>query len=109
MLKKWLLAFVFAGLSVASAKTYSVTLASPVTVGNKQLRPGDYKVKLNGSTAVFTNTETRKTLEANVKVEQANRKFNQTAVESTKTGGVDRLNAIELRGTSTKLEFNRSL
>jgi hypothetical protein len=106
MLKKSLLIFGLAGLSIASAKTYSITLLSPTTVGNTQLRPGDYKLALNGSKAVFTNNRSRKKVETDVKVEHATRKFEQTAVDTTHTAGVDHLQAIELSGTTTKLDFN---
>ena len=107
MLKKILIVLAFAGLSVASAKTYSVTVASPLSVNGNQLKAGDYHVKLNGSQAVFTNTETRKTLNASVKVEPSTSKFSQTEVESTKTGNGERLDSIQLRGTRMKLVFNR--
>jgi hypothetical protein len=106
MLKKSLLIFALAGLSIASAKTYSITLLSPTTVGTKQLRPGDYKLTLDGSKATFTNTYDRKSFQTDVKVEHASRKFSQTAVDTTNSGGSDHLQAIELQGTTTKLDFN---
>ena len=87
MLKKWLIVFAFARLSIASAKTYGITLLAPTKVGNAQLQPGDYRVKLDGSKAIFTDTVTRK-------------------VDTTAAGGSEHLNAIELQGTTTKLDFN---
>lgn len=106
MLKKWLLVFAFAGLAVASAKTYQITLYSPTMVGKTQLRPGDYKLKLDGSKAVLTSNSTRKSLETDVKVEHSSRKFEQTAVDTITTAGTYHLEAIELGGTMVKVQFN---
>jgi hypothetical protein len=106
MLKKWLIVFAFAGLAVASAKTYSFTLFSPTAVGKTQLKPGDYKLKLDGSKAILTNNMTRKMVETDVKVEQNRRKFEQTAVDTVHANGIDHLKAIELQGTKMKLAFN---
>jgi len=106
MLKKWLVVFAFAGLAVASAKTYSITLISPTMVGKTELRPGDYKLKLDGSKAILTNSSTRKSLETDVQVDHSGRKFEQTAVDTLTTAGTDHLEAIELGGTMVKLKFN---
>lgn len=106
MLKKWLIVFAFAGLSIASAKTYGITLLSPTKVGNTELKAGDYKVKLDGSKAILTNTQTRKSFETAVKVEHSSRKFDRTAVDTSSASGSERLQAIELQGTTMKLDFN---
>ncbi len=106
MLKKSLLVFALAGVSILSAKTYSITLASPTTVGQTQLKPGDYKLKLNGNTATFVNAYSRKTFQTDVKVEHVNKKYEQTAIDTTASAGADHLHAIELGGTTLKLDFN---
>ena len=93
----------------AGQKAYDVILSAPTTVGSVKLAPGQYTVKVNGANAVFTNSENSKTFTAPVKVvdNAAAKKFQYTAVDSTKQGETDRLNAIELAGSTTKLEFAR--
>ena len=90
---------------IASAKSYEVVLSSPAMAGNLELKPGQYKVKVEGSTAKFTDENTFKTYQAPVKIEQASQKFDQTAVNTTNQNGANHIQAIELGGSNTKLEF----
>jgi hypothetical protein len=99
-----ILAFSFLGLASA-AKTYHITLASATKVGSLELQAGDYAVRVNGSDAVFTNEDTAKKFTTPVKVENANQKFDQTAVVTTKDSGEDMVQDIQLAGTSTQLDF----
>ncbi len=107
MRMKWLYLFGILGLAVASAKTYDVSMSAPATVGTVQLAPGDYRLAVNGSKAVFTSIkDSHKTFETNVKVENADKKFPFTAIESRKVEGRNHVDNIELGGTKLKLEFN---
>ncbi len=106
MTKKWLLALAIFGASVAGAKSFDITMPFPTIVGNVQLAPGEYQLKVESSRAVFTDQKTNKSVEANVTLENSSRKYNYTAVETKRVGGKDRINTIELGGTTTKLEFN---
>ena len=92
-------------LSLASAKTYEITLSSPSKVGNMQLAAGSYKLTFDANKAVFTNLNTDKQVTADVKVDTVEKKFDVTAIDSTKSGEVEQINAIELGGSKTKLEF----
>jgi hypothetical protein len=92
-------------ISLASAKTYEITLSSPSKVGNMQLTAGAYKLTFDGNKAVFTNRDTDKQVTADVKVDTVEKKFEVTAIDSTKSGDVEQINAIELGGSKTKLEF----
>lgn len=94
-----------ASLTTAEAKTYDITLDAAAQAGSVQLPAGEYKVKLEGTNAVFTDMKTSKDYTAPVKVENMARKFNQTAVETTNQGGTPRIEAIDLGGSTTKLEF----
>jgi hypothetical protein len=100
-------ALTLGSLGIASAKSYDITLTAPAKAGNIELKPGDYKVKVEGSQAVFTDTGNSKTFTAPVKVGQAGKKFDATTVESSKVGDMDNIQAIELGGSSTKLEFGQ--
>jgi hypothetical protein len=91
--------------SVASAKSYDITLASPTMIGKTELKAGAYSVKVNGPNAIFTSEEDGKSFTETAKVETVSRKYDQTAIETTTKGDTDYLIAIELGGSKTKLEF----
>src|SRR3954447_4595040 len=88
----------------AGQKTFTIVLDKVTTAGAVKLAPGEYKVKIDGTNAVFTDSK-YKSVTAPVKVETSAKKFNYTAVDAVKTGTGDSINAIEVGGTTTKLEF----
>ena len=91
-------------LCFAGSKSYDVIFSSPATVGGVQLKAGEYKVKVDGTNAVFTD-KNFKSVTAPVKVETGTKKFQYTAVDASKDGSVDKVNAIEFGGSTTRLEF----
>jgi hypothetical protein len=107
MLKKSLCLAVLAlsSLSIASAKTYDIVLTAPAKVGNVQLAPGEYKIKVEGSNAIFTEAQTHQSVTVPVKIENGDKKYDSTAVDSTKQGDMDHIQTIELGDSKTKLEF----
>ncbi|HTS66483.1 MAG TPA: hypothetical protein VMH28_30875 [Candidatus Acidoferrales bacterium] len=97
-----------ASVMFAGQKAYDVIFSAPTTVGSQKLAAGQYTVKVDGSNAVFTNQQSSKSVTAPVKiVDTGAKKFQYTAVDSTKQGDSEKLNAIELAGSSTKLEFGK--
>lgn len=93
-------------LTVVSAKTYDITLSKPAKAGSVQLEPGRYKLKVEGASATFTNAEkSSKTFTTPVKVQESDKKFDDTRVHSSKDGDTDRIDGIELGGSKTKLGF----
>jgi len=94
-----------ASMSVAAAKSYEIVLSAPAKAANIRLDAGQYRMKMEGVNAVFTNTETGKTFTAPAKVENAQKKFDYTAVETTKESDADHIKSIELGGTNTTVEF----
>jgi hypothetical protein len=106
-MKKLILAGVLtlSSLSILSAKTYEIMLASPTKVGSIQLKQGQYKLKIEGSNAVFTDMDSSKSYTTPVKVQTTDKKFDDTRVQSTKDGNTDRVDEIDLGGTKTKLGF----
>jgi hypothetical protein len=99
--KSLLLIGTLALAGIASAKSYDIVLSSPQKAGSIQLAAGEYSLKVQGSNAIFTNVETGKSVTAPVKVENATKKFEQTAVDSTG----DQIKSIELGGSNTMLEL----
>ena len=108
MTKKSLLmtgALVLSSFSMMYAKSYDLVFSSPVRAGGIELKPGQYKLTVKGNTAQFTSMDTDKTYTAPVKVENAGKKHDVTAVDTNKQNGSDKIQKIELGGTATDLEF----
>ena len=91
----------------AGQKSFTVIFDKATTVGAVKLAPGEYKVKVDGTNAVFTDQKNFKSVTTAVKVQTGEKKFQHTAVDATKDGEVDKVNAIELGGSNTKLEFTK--
>jgi hypothetical protein len=109
MTKRSLLIFVVLAmsiLSIASAKSYNIAFASPTKVGAIQLPAGEYTLKVDGSNAVFTNVDSNKSVTTPVKIENVDKKYSATSVETTMEGSVQHIVDIQLGGSTTKLDFN---
>ncbi len=96
-----------ASLSIASAKSYDIVISDATMAGSTQLQPGEYKLKIEGSQAVFTDVQTSKSWTAPVKVQNVDKKFGQTVVETTQQGDMAHIDAIDLAGSNTKLAFGQ--
>ncbi|MGA3016495.1 MAG: hypothetical protein ABSF62_05195 [Bryobacteraceae bacterium] len=92
-------------LSVASAKTYDILLSSPTKAGNLQLKPGEYRLNVNGTKAVFTDVNTTKSFTTEVKVENTDKKFGDTKIDASSDGSTSVIKDIELGGSKTKIDF----
>src|SRR6185312_3650254 len=88
----------------ASGKSYEVTISKPSKAGSVQLVHGTYKLKVDGDKAIFTDAK-HHDFRTQVKVQNAPKKFQYTAVDSTETGGTDLVHSITLGGSTTKVEF----
>ena len=93
-------------LCFAGQKSYDVIFSAPASVSGVEIPAGEYKVKVDGANAIFTDHNS-KTVSAPVKVENGAKKFQYTAVDASKEGTVDKVNAIEIGGSTTKLEFTK--
>jgi opacity protein-like surface antigen len=108
-MKKLLLtsALALSFLSLASAaKVYEIKLSRPTKVGNVQLKPGQYRLKINGGNAVFIEVETSKSFTTPAKLEDTDQKFDQTVVDTSVTDGMAKVKDIQLGGSKTKLSFD---
>ncbi len=92
-------------LTAISAKTYDIVLSNKTKVGSVELKPGQYKLKVDGSNAIFTDTSKGKSFTTPVKVETGDKKFDDTRVQSVKDGDSEKINEIDLGGSKTKLGF----
>jgi hypothetical protein len=93
------------GVSFLSAKSYNFRIDTPVMAGAVQLPAGEYRLKVDGDKAVFTEVDENKSFTAPVKMETVDKKYDDTAVVTSNEGGSQHLQSIELGGSKTKLDF----
>ena len=76
MFKKLLLGIGLFGLSIASAKSYGITLSEQYSVGATKLMAGDYRLVINGGSAQLEDSRGR--VQASGTIENEAQKFNKT-------------------------------
>jgi hypothetical protein len=106
-MKKVLFAFATLALAVASAASnvYHITLAESASVGGNQLKPGEYKIEIEGNKALIKFG--KNVVEVPAKVEAADRKFASTQVQIDGAGSKARIEEIRVGGTTTRIIFER--
>jgi len=97
-------ALLVVSVCAVSAKQYTVTFAKPVQVGTVKLAAGEYKVKVEGSNAIFTDSN-KKIVTAPAKTEKVEKKTPYTAAETKDENGTEKLNAIDIEGADFKIIF----
>jgi len=105
MKMKLAVVFAAAGMMFAGTKSYEISLSQATKAGNVDLQAGEYKVAVNGSKATFTALKTGKSVETNVTVQTAEKKFALTMVDAETASGTNKINEIDLGGTTTKVLF----
>ena len=98
-------ALAISSLTIVNAKTYEIILSGPTKAGSVELKAGQYKLKVDGANAIFTDINTAKSFTTPVKVQTGEKKFDDTKVQTTKDGNVDKIEEIDLGGSKTKLGF----
>jgi len=106
-MKLFRLTFSFASLALlaSAAPAYKVTLTEPAVIAGSVVKPGDYRIVVNGDKATLTSGKI--SLEVPVKVETGSQKFSYTSVESRTEAGKTTVDDIQIGGTSTTLVFKR--
>ncbi len=94
------------GLSFASSVACEVLLPRPVQAGELRLAAGQYRVTLDGRVVVFTNVRNARCFRTAVTVEDRKAPYVATRISTSKVAGTERMDAIELEGTGTKIEFS---
>jgi hypothetical protein len=104
-MRKLFVCFAALAISVASAAdTYRVRFFQESTVNQTTLKPGDYKVTVEGDKAVISSGKDR--VEAAVRAESVEHRYDSTSVRYKNGDGKYRLSEIRLGGTKTKLVFD---
>jgi hypothetical protein len=98
-------ALALSSMTVVCAKSYDIILSGPTKAGNITLKAGQYRLKVDGSNAIFTDVNSSKSFTTPVKVETTEKKYEDTRVQSTKDGDTDKIQEIDLGGSKTKLGF----
>lgn len=98
-------ALALSSLTIVSAKTYEIILSGPTKAGSVELKPGQYRLKVDGANATFTEVNSAKSFTTPVKVQTGEKKFDDTKVQTTRDGNVDKIEEIDLGGSKTKLGF----
>ena len=103
---KFFIGFAILGLSLASAKSYEISVDTVSKAGDVQLQPGAYKVTFDGAKVKFTDENSGKSVETNATIETNGKaKFDATAVETEQKDGVTTVHEIDLGGTRTDIKF----
>jgi hypothetical protein len=105
-LVKFAVCFGTLAMAFASAgERYNVTLHQTTLVAGTELKPGDYKIEVNGDKATIISSN-KKTVETAVKVENSDQKFANTTVRYATANGSYKIDEIHVGGTKTKLVFD---
>lgn len=89
--------FLMAASFAHAASSYKFTVTSPVMVGDTQLKPGNYKVTVEGDKAVIKNGA--ETVSVPAAIESGDKKYQYTTLSANGNS----LNEIRLGGTSSKI------
>jgi hypothetical protein len=88
----------------AGVPDFTVTFHEPARIAGAELKPGAYRVKVDGDKLIIRNG--KETIEASVKSEQVDAKYQSTSVRYATSGGKFTVNEIRIGGTNTKLVLN---
>jgi hypothetical protein len=99
-ISKLALALTTFAIGIASAASnYSLTLSSVTMVGQAELKPGDYKVTIEGDKVTFKNG--KDSIEIPATVEKGAKKYPETLLDSSGS----QLQDIQFGGTNLKVIF----
>lgn len=104
---KYLLASITFALGIAAAaSSYHVTINSPAWINGNELKPGDYRVQVDGNKVMITGHNA--SVEAQAKVENAGKKYSATSLRTDEVNGRRQLEEIDFGGSKTSIVFQGS-
>ncbi len=104
MFKKLVVSIALAGLAIASAAQHRVTLFEESVVNGTTLKPGDYKLAIDGGKATLSRG--KQSVEAPVSLQKGDGKFASTSVRYSSGAGAPQLKEIRVGGTDTRVIFD---
>jgi hypothetical protein len=91
------------GIATA-ASTYHIKISDPTWVGQNELKPGEYDVKVDEAGKV-TFKMGKTVIEAPAKIETNASKFGTTLLNTKSVNGQPQIKEIDLGGTKSKILF----
>jgi hypothetical protein len=101
MNKLMLGACVFSLGIATAASTYHVRIADPTWVGQSELKPGEYEVKIDGDKVTFK--QGKNVVAVTAKVETNAAKYSDTQMDVKTENGQAKLRELDLGGTKSKI------
>ena len=101
-MKKVLLGACVFSLGIASAaSSYHIRIVDPTWVGQSQLKPGEYEVRVDGDKVTFK--QGKNVVAVSAKVETSASKFSDTQMDVKTVNGQAKLQELDLGGTKSKI------
>ena len=101
-MKKVLLGACVFSLGIASAaSSYHIMIVDPTWVGQSQLKPGEYEVRVDGDKVTFK--QGKNVVAVSAKVETSASKFSDTQMDVKTVNGQAKLQELDLGGTKSKI------
>jgi hypothetical protein len=88
----------------AASTTYRVNLPNPAWLGSSELKPGAYRLEVDGDKAIFRSGK-NVVAEAPAKIETSPQKHSQTSITLSNQGSRPELREIRVGGTATSIVF----
>ena len=104
MNKLMLGACVFSLGIATAASSYHVRITDPTWVGQSELKPGDYEVRVEGDKVTFK--QGKNVVAVTAKVETNASKFSNTQLDVKTENGQAKLKELDLGGTKSKIMLN---
>ena len=101
---KTAIVFLTLALTMASAKSFTISIFEPAVLAGTELKAGEYKLELTGNKLVVKNG--KQLLETNVTVENLPTPNQTTTMRIETVAGKREIKEIRLGGTDMKLVIN---
>ncbi|HTC87629.1 MAG TPA: hypothetical protein VK686_04980 [Bryobacteraceae bacterium] len=101
MNKLMLGACVFSLGIATAASTYHLRIADPMWVGQSELKPGEYEVRVDGDKVTFK--QGKNVFAVTAKVETNAAKYSDTQMDVKTENGQSKLRELDLGGTKSKI------
>ena len=92
-------------VSIASAKTFEITLDSAVKAGSVELKAGKYNLAVMEDSKVRFIGANGQMVETSAKLSTVEKKFPSTQIDLKQMNGTSQINEIDLGGAKTRIQF----
>jgi hypothetical protein len=104
MKKATLAGLTLALAAFAASNTFHVTFDSAAWIGTSEVKPGNYKIQIEGDKAVLKSG--KNVIEAPAKLETANHKFQTSGVVLNTVNNKPTVEEIQIGGTNERIVFS---